>query len=448
MFPFTETLFSSLLAMLCAQYFLPVLFALLGKAYTVSVFDTPWVLVIFLGLVGCILLGLFFSIGWAQYRLNKQTIQGQPIEANRVKRGLANALQAIQIIVFLVITGFMLTVFAQVNYATHKPLGFNKENLLTIRFNYKGVPAFDAYAQLLLSHPEFVNTGGAWWIPPNNSNLILTLKSPKDPLKKVSVEGMFISEGFTKTMEFELIHGEQLSGFANGIWLNETAAKQLDVMDRVGQDLDFGTLRGVVKDFHLHSAHKGIDAVMMVKADYYEPKEMVVRYTGHNDGHLVGIIQKEWENAGGQGSAQVTFMEDKLKALYEKEYQLAKVVGGAAALSIFLALIGLLGINLQQSRKRVKEIAIRKVNGASEFNIIHLINKGLLWNLLLSFVLSIPIIYYISNAWLNTYAYRIGFPIHVMFLPFIFTVLIISLSLSWHAMKAARSNPVEALRYE
>ncbi|PIF03010.1 MAG: multidrug ABC transporter substrate-binding protein, partial [Draconibacterium sp.] len=131
-----------------------------------------------------------------------------------------------------------------------------------------------------------------------------------------------------------------------------------------------------------------------------------------------------------------------------KETRMANFIEFVALWTILLALTGLLGLIIFMSRDRVKEIGIRKVNGATIWEIIRLLNKGVLIWLTIAFIIATPIAYYAMNKWLENFAYKTTLSWWIFALAGLSALLIALLTVSWQSWRAASRNPVEALRYE
>ena len=124
------------------------------------------------------------------------------------------------------------------------------------------------------------------------------------------------------------------------------------------------------------------------------------------------------------------------------------LIVSCSVISLFLSMIGLFAVSYQKSRSRIKEIGIRKINGANVFDIMILINKDILSWTGIAFIIAVPASWYAMNKWLETYAYKTEMTFWIFASACLLTVLIAILTVSWQSLRAATRNPVEALRYE
>ena len=159
-------------------------------------------------------------------------------------------------------------------------------------------------------------------------------------------------------------------------------------------------------------------------------------------------MQKAWKSIAPGIPMKYSFLDEDINNYYQAEQKWSNIVGWAGGLSIFLACLGLLGLAAMAAINRTKEIGVRKVLGASVPTIIVLLSKDFLKLIVISFVIASPISWYFMNRWLQAYANRINISWTVFLLAGVFAVAIAFITISFHAMKAAISNPVNSLRTE
>ena len=145
---------------------------------------------------------------------------------------------------------------------------------------------------------------------------------------------------------------------------------------------------------------------------------------------------------------QYTFLSDEVEALYQKEKRLSQIYIIFTIIAFLISATGLFAISLYDTRKRTKEIGIRKVNGAKVSEILAMLNKDFLKWVVIAFVIAIPFAYYAMNKWLENFAYKTGLSWWIFALAGLLTLGIALITVSWQSWRAATRNPVEALRYE
>jgi putative ABC transport system permease protein len=141
-------------------------------------------------------------------------------------------------------------------------------------------------------------------------------------------------------------------------------------------------------------------------------------------------------------------MDEEFDRLYKSEIRIVKVIGYFTGLAIFIACLGLFGLSAFMSEQRRKEIGIRKVLGASITNVVLMLSKDFVKWVIIANVLAWPAAYYAMNNWLQDFAYKVDITIYVMVLSGLLAVFIALLTVSWQAFRAARTNPVNTIRYE
>lgn len=368
-----------------------------------------------------------------------------------------------------------LTVTQQMRFIIDKNLGFDQEHIvLTDIFRRDPdrtlLNRYDTVKQELLKHPDVLSATGY------QSRLGLGEHGPAGPMEWVLPEGfeerfqmgnLVIDEDFLQTMGTRLLMGRNLdrpedtfdgdyppeSGEQSiAILLNESAARRLGWGDPIGKTLKihlktWATVVGVVEDFHIGSLHEKIEPMFLVK----EPKQykgLMIRIRGQNIERTMVFLNATWDRFVPERPSDFGFLDDRINALYASDLQFARLVGSFATLTLTIACLGLVGLIAYTAEMRTKEIGIRKVLGASEISIMNLLTKDFLILIALASLLAYPVAYYTMNSWLQNFAYRID-PSPTHFIASTGATLIITLiTIAYQALKAARANPVDALKCE
>jgi putative ABC transport system permease protein len=159
-------------------------------------------------------------------------------------------------------------------------------------------------------------------------------------------------------------------------------------------------------------------------------------------------IKETWDNFASEWPLNYRFLDDDLEALYRREQKLGQIIQYFAVLAIFIACLGLFGLASFTAEQRTKEIGIRKVLGASVASVVSLVSKEFTKLVVIAFVVASPIAYWAMSKWLENFAYRVGISVWVFVLAGGAALLIALITVSSQAIKAALTNPVEALKYE
>ncbi len=218
--------------------------------------------------------------------------------------------------------------------------------------------------------------------------------------------------------------------------------------DSPGVVLPSGRIIGVVNDFHLSSIKKKVGPLVMFKRDSLWLINFVVACKpGMQDAALTDI-QTVWE----QLFPAYPFIYDNVDSMYREVYRTellqARLLTIFTFISLFICCIGLLGLSLLAAQQRVKEIGIRKVNGARVIDLLVMLNKDIVKWIIFAFVIATPVAFYLMFKWLQNFVYRTGLHLWIFALAGILALVIAILTVSWQSWRAATRNPVEALRYE
>jgi putative ABC transport system permease protein len=174
----------------------------------------------------------------------------------------------------------------------------------------------------------------------------------------------------------------------------------------------------------------------------------LVRVRPENLTETLVALQAQWQSFLPDHPSQYFFLNEDFGRLYEKERRLGQIVGGFAFLAMFIACLGLLGMASYVAQQRTKEIAVRKVLGASVGRITILLSQDFVKLVLLANIIAWPVAYFAMNWWLQDFAYRIDIGWQMFLLAGGAAIGIALLTVSTQAIKTALANPVEALRYE
>ena len=239
-----------------------------------------------------------------------------------------------------------------------------------------------------------------------------------------------------------------------GILLNENAVKLLgfdDITKAVNENIvsagDTVKVLGIVANYHHQGLQKAIDP-MIFRLRPDNRNAYSVKITTGNIQGTIGAIQKAWNKHFPSDPFNYFFLDELFDQQYKADKQFGQVFGLFAFLAIIIACFGLLGLSAFNVLQRNKEIGIRKVLGASVQNLLYILSKDFLKLVLISFLVAIPVTWWIMHNWLLDFSYRINIQWWVFALAGASAFIIALLTVSFQAIKAAISNPVKSLRTE
>jgi len=425
---------------------------------------------IIVGLVGfAVLIGLIAGSYPALYLsgltpsliLRKETTSG--------RRGiiLCNVLVTLQFAVTIIMIVTTLVVSRQLDFVRSKNLGFNQNRLLVVDINNDSVQENFLNVKHELSRNAAVKSVTVSSRVPGDwkgfrSYDVRRADQPESETVRMAFNG--VDEDFFETYEMTMAQGRNfnraLASDSNAVILNETAAKALFTESPIGQTLKFssssfvGVVIGVVKDFHFASLHDRIGPMVLGfmplgghhalhGIDYF-----TIRTAGTNIQETVDFITSVHAKFDPINPIELGFLDQWWLNLYERDQRLGEMFEIASGLAIVIACIGLFGLAAFIAEQRTKEIGVRKILGASVTGIIVLLSKDFARLVFVGLCVASPFAYYAMNLWLEEFAYRIGIGWWVFIAAGGLALLVALMTVSLQAVRTARANPVEALRYE
>ena len=201
---------------------------------------------------------------------------------------------------------------------------------------------------------------------------------------------------------------------------------------------------GLVKDFHYQPLYVPIKPLVIRIGG----NVLSVKVKSDDLADTIASMEKEWTRQFEGNPFRYSFMDDNFNKLYAKEDKFGRTIQYFSVLAVFIACLGLLGLSSYSTESRRKEIGVRKVNGASTFELVTLLIKEFSLLVLIAFAISVPVAYYFSTLWLDNFAYKTDIGVFIFILAGAISLLMAILTVSYHTIRAARANPVKSLRYE
>jgi putative ABC transport system permease protein len=264
-------------------------------------------------------------------------------------------------------------------------------------------------------------------------------------------------------MGLEIVQGRGFSrefSETRNVIINETTIKEFGWNEPVGMKIRYlgeedepvgeYTIVGVVKDFHYNSLHSPINSFVLlgVPANQRNFANLQIKIKPDNIGETLGAIEQKWKEFNPKEPMSYYFLDDKLDEMYGNEKTSGQIFSIFSLLAIVIACIGLFGLSAYMAELRTKEIGIRKVLGSTSSKIVVLLSKDFARLVALAFVIAVPIAYYAMTRWLQNFAFRSPVQVWIFLLSGMAAVLIAQLTISFQALKAANTDPADALRFE
>lgn len=445
---------------------LPMFNALTGKELVIPYFENGYFLPALLGIglfVGIIAgsYPAFYLSGFRPILVLKGVLGGKSLAGS--KTNLRKILVVSQFVVSLVLLICISIIYNQLNYLKSKDLGYNKDQIVFVDMFGDVQQKYMPLKSEFLKHPAVQSVsmiGGS--LPGKADGIanpyvsegmsrdkprwIANMTASHDLANVLGLEflnGRFFSENFpSDSTEAFVISETAAKEFG---WTAETAVgKKLERLRTNGTLVQNGTVIGVVKDFHFQPLHEKMNP-------------LIIRFGGHQFAIRLGAgkiasgmthLQSVWAATAPQWPISYRFLNDDLTKLYQKETRLGEIIQYFTILAIFIACLGLFGLASFTTERRTKEIGVRKILGASVSSLVLLLSREFTKLVLIAFCIAAPIGYWVMEEWLANFAFRIDIGITVFLAAGGIAFLITLATISYQAIKAALSNPVDALRYE
>ena len=403
-----------------------------------------FVLIILIGIAS----GLYTSIHLA--RLKVMDILKPTLLIGKNKNFFRSFLIIIQLIIFIFFLSCTLIIHSQYKYILTKNPGFNHHNVLLI-----DIDNFNSYNSILnelKANSNVIMVSGAMSGIPITFSMSAMYSHFQNVEQKVKVEEFCVDYDFLKTMGIPLKEGRDFSrdfggDFSNSCIINETAVKQLGILDPINKQLGPYTIIGVVRDFNLHSFHNDIAPLMLTLTDEYLG-QIIVNYKSGSLDKLTPVIKQLWSKVNQEKPFRYLTVEQYIRELYSEEEKMSIIISVITLFAMLIASSGLFGLTLFIAKSRTKEISLRKVFGSSGTSIIYSFLKINFFYILISSVISIPITILVMSDWLNNYSFKIEIKWWFFVIAFSISVIIVLLTVFIHSYKASRINPIDVLRYE
>ncbi|MDF2188108.1 ABC transporter permease [Paraflavitalea sp. CAU 1676] len=451
-----ESFFLSLLAFLLAialvQLSLPMFNKMANKALSLSYLLDFKLVAGFIGLflVTTLLAGFYPSLVLSAYN---------PVKTLYSRFTLAgkNYLQKSLVVLQFGLASFLIVgtivIYTQFNYLTREPLGYDDSNLVWVGLpNIHGAQAQVYRNELLknnaITQVSFKNGGGWFTVAKVNGD------------KETSFAYETIDDTYIPSLKIPVIQGRNFSGAhvsdsTKAVVVNEEFVKRAGWKSPIGQEVNFWynnnekyTVVGVVKNYHFESLSMEIKPQLFTMKPSHSYGRAYIKIKPGTATAALRHIEKVSRSLYPLNPYAYVFKDDENLKYYEWEARWKNIILFGAVLTIFVSCIGLFGLSVLSAEKRVKEIGVRKVLGASVSNVVAILSKDFMKLVSLALVFSLPLAWFAANKWLENYPYRIHMSWWMLALGALLVILIALITVSFNAIKAAVANPVKSLRSE
>jgi putative ABC transport system permease protein len=458
------TVLAMLISLLLTALLLPYMSSISGRALSFSVLGRPavWVPLTLLPFFVGAISGLYPALFLSSFR--PVLVLKGIFKAGGADISFRKALVVLQFAISIVLIICTAVVFQQVKYIHNKPLGYDKDHLVVVRYQAELDGKFDAFRNQLLSDNRILDAAVSSRIPTgrllDEQDVSVdrggTLQPVNADLKCVTVDdhflptyGMSMAEG----RNFSRNYGSDSANFL----INETALSALgwkSPAEAMGKDIKYSNTRGkiigVMKDIHFESLHERITPLILLYFGAHGNMggRITVRVSGKDIPGAIAHIADTWKQFIPDKAFDYTFMDDNFAKLYKAETNQEAIFTLFSGIAIIIACLGLLGLSAFAISQRVKEIGIRRVLGAGTGSIVQLISGDFLKLVGIAACIAFPVAWYAMYKWLESFAYRTYLHWWVFLGAGIMALAVAFVTISALVIKAAATNPVKNLRSE
>jgi len=354
-------------------------------------------------------------------------------------------------------------VYQQIQYAKNRPIGYSRDGLITIGMNTP-----DLYGHYGTLRSDIMNSGAAINMAESSSPTTAVWSNQsgydwkeKDPHFVPTFGTIAVTHDFGATVGWQFVAGRDFSrNYATdsaAFIINEAAVKYMGLKNPVGETVKYLNSNRTDKNYHIVGVIKNM--VMESPFDPVKPTMFLMDYewanvitiklnpklSAHEALPKMEAIFKRY-NPG--SPFEYKFEDDEYAKKFETENRISSLATFFAVFAVFISCLGLFGLASFMAEQRTKEIGVRKVLGASLFNVWRLLSKEFVLLVFISFFIAIPIAWYCMNYWLRNYEYRTTISIWVFAITALAALFITLATVSFQAVKAALANPVKSLRTE
>lgn len=390
------------------------------------------------------------------------------LKVPRMQRVLTT-IQYLITIVLLVVTS---VVFTQYSFMLQKDTGLLTENIISVDFfdMISGNGASEERQQTLmrrkyvmnkmLENPNIVSISqgsmpvgasidqGSWKTIGHSYDYTSQNKVSVDPFY-ADMLGIEVIAGrfFSDSLDELLPHKAVINEAALKYWNIEDISQAKLANSMWGGEEDPFDIIGVVKDYHYEHLSNTIEPLILLYRSY-EDYSFLVKSRPGKEREVLAHLGELYEEINPKGIFQHEMLKDNVDAQYQKEKRVGKTYFAFTLVALLLSSLGLFTFALHETKRRTKEIGIRKINGANTADIVSLFSISFLKSILIAFVIACPVAWVLMSSWLENFAYRTELSWWMFFSAGVLSIIVAMIAVSWQTLTVARRNPVESLRYE
>ena len=354
----------------------------------------------------------------------------------------------------------MIIIFKQISYLQNKDVGFEGEQVVIVPIQTRVMEEnFRNYKDIFLKNSSIRSISRADAYPAGSPDVESYLLEGSE--EQFLIREIHVDYDFFKTLDIKLVEGrvfdrEKESDSLKYYIINESAVNELNIENPIGKRMaesfdrnegaEYGTIVGVVKDFHIQGFNQPIHPMVIGISNYTHLVSFKIAANDMNA--TIAFIEDEWSKLEPTHPFRYTFLNENFGALLRQQENFGTMFLFLTILAILISAMGLYGLASYTAEQRTKDIGVRKVLGASVSQIINMLTKDFMKLVLISNIFAWPITYLLAKDWLSNFSYQIDMPLMPFVFATILALIIALITVSTQAYLAANSDPVDALKYE
>jgi len=451
------------LSLLLVLAILPFFNDLLDKEISMAFIVDPLIIV---SLIGIILFVGFLGGSYPAFYLSSFK-PALVLKSKIISRGgnafLRKGLVILQFSISIIMLVCTWLVYDQLQYLSEKDLGFDKEHIIRMSLSTQEIQEnYNALRAKLMELPEVINVATASTSPGYGvgKNLI-NVEDQNGGMVERGIDMYAVDYDYISTLGFHLVEGRDFSrdfpsdtsaavivteGMADRMGWESALGKKFSFMGGDGQEPEPMLVVGVLQDYHHASLYNIIEPILLLPRENL--RVMHIKIDGQNTNHALANIEKIWNEVQTDQPFEYTFLDQEFQEQYHNDETRGQIFTVFAALTMTLACLGLLGLASYTAEQRTKEISIRKVVGANIQSLIYLVSREFIMLIFISILIGLPIAYYFMEKWLQNFAFAMDINWVSFVLVSVMALIITFGTVSYHTIRAALTNPVDALKEE
>lgn len=422
--------------------------------------------VVFLLLI-ILLVGMtgIFLFTYAFQRINRHTIKGiTMVKAGRFD--LKTALSLVQMCIFCSLLCCAVVLNRQMSFIKNRQLGFDNSQVINFSWPLSSKDNLDIVRSEFIQDPDILAFSNGYELPLFDDSPG-TLAVAEDPEKNVSAYMVHGDAEYLSTYRIKLLEGRNINKKSypvdgesffdtrpdclREILVNRKFTEQLGLKNAVGTVLQLEKYHkflivGIVDDFHFEPLYEPVKPMFIVYDMPFRSYSMLVRYNDGKRQAVLDKLQKRYQDKF--PNSTFSYQEYDYSQLYDRDIALVRLIDIFTLIAVFVGGMGIFAFSMFMAESRTKEVALRKINGAGEWQIVALLNRSFVVRVLVACAVGLPLAHYALTKWLEGFAYKSELSWWIYAVVTVVCVLLVIAIITWQTWRAATVNPVEALKSE